>query len=78
MNSNRIQFIKEWFILATNKRQFTLRVQEENFLKIKAIAEADRRSIAMEIEYILEQYIKDYEEKNGVIDDIEWLSILNN
>lgn len=53
--------------MATNKRQFTLRLQEENFLKIKAIAEADRRSIAMEIEYILEQYIKDYEEKNGTI-----------
>ena len=53
--------------LATNKRQFTLRLQEENFLKIKAIAEADRRSIAMEIEYILEQYIKDYETKNGAI-----------
>lgn len=53
--------------MATNKRQFTLRLQEENFLKIKAIAEADRRSIAMEIEYILEKYIKDYEENNGTV-----------
>ncbi|WP_303997149.1 Arc family DNA-binding protein [Megamonas hypermegale] len=53
--------------MATNKRQFTLRLQEENFLKIKAIAEADRRSIAMEIEYILEQYIKNYEKNNGTV-----------
>lgn len=54
--------------MATNKRQFTLRLQEENFLKIKAIAEADRRSIAMEIEYILEKHIKEYEQQYGPID----------
>ena len=53
--------------MATEKRQFTLRLQEDNFLKIKALAEKDRRSIAMEIEYILEQYISEHEKRHGVI-----------
>lgn len=54
-------------VLATDKRQFTLRLQEENFLKIKHIAELDKRSIAMEIEHILERYIAEYEKENGEI-----------
>ncbi len=53
--------------MTTEKRQFTLRLQEENFLKIKELAEKDRRSIAMEIEYILEQYISEHEKKYGMI-----------
>ena len=53
--------------MATDKRQFTLRLQEENFLKVKSLASMDRRSIAMEIEYILEQYINDFEAKHGEI-----------
>ncbi|CQR74123.1 hypothetical protein SOV_22480 [Sporomusa ovata DSM 2662] len=53
--------------MATDKRQFTLRLQEENFLKIKFLADKDRRSIAMEIEYILEQYVAEYECKHGKI-----------
>ncbi len=54
--------------MATEKRQFTLRLQEENFFKIKALSEKDRRSIAMEIEYILEQYIAEYEQKHGLLE----------
>lgn len=53
--------------MSTDKRQFTLRLQEENFLKVKYLADKDRRSIAMEIEYILEQYIAEHEKKNGII-----------
>lgn len=53
--------------MATDKRQFTLRLQEEIFLKVKALADIDRRSIAMEIEYILKQYISEYEKNNGPI-----------
>jgi hypothetical protein len=53
--------------LATDKRQFTLRVQEETFLKIKTLSAKDRRSIAMEMEHILEQYIEEYEKKYGSI-----------
>ena len=53
--------------LATDKRQFTLRVQEHNFEKIKYIAGINKRSIAMEIEFIMERYIKEFEKENGSI-----------
>jgi hypothetical protein len=54
--------------MSTYKRQFTLRLQEENFLKIKYISSANKRSIAMQIEYIIEQYIKQWEAEHGKID----------
>lgn len=53
--------------MATDKRQFTLRLQEENFEKIKFIAEVNKRSITMEIEYALEKYIAEFEKKHGSI-----------
>ncbi|WP_182185524.1 Arc family DNA-binding protein [Pectinatus frisingensis] len=53
--------------MATDKRQFTLRLQDENFQKVKRIAEKERRSIAMEIEFIIEQYIAKFEKENGKI-----------
>jgi hypothetical protein len=53
--------------MPTNKRVFTLRLQEENFDKIKIIAEKNKRSIAMQIEFLIEQYIEEYEKKNGTI-----------
>lgn len=53
--------------MATDKRQFTLRLNDGNFLRIKAIAEKNKRSITMEIEHVLEKYIADYEKKNGPI-----------
>jgi hypothetical protein len=63
-----IQF-KEDLIMATTKRVYTLRLSEkEIFDKIKKIAETNKRSIAMQIEYALEIYIKDYEKINGKID----------
>jgi len=54
--------------MATSKRQFTLRLQEENFEKIKYIAEKNKRSIAMQIEYLIEKAIADYEKKHGPIE----------
>lgn len=53
--------------MTTDKRQFTLRLRDENFEKIKVIAGKNKRSIAMEIEYVLERYIADYEKKHGQI-----------
>jgi len=53
--------------MATNKRQFTLRLSEENFNKIKYIAVESKRSIAMEIEFLIEQYINEWEAKHGKI-----------
>lgn len=53
--------------MPTDKKQFTLRLQEDNFEKIKYIAEENKRSIAMQIEYLIVQAIKEYEDEHGVI-----------
>lgn len=54
--------------MATNKRQFTLRLNEENFEKIKYIANESKRSIAMQIEFLIERYIDEWETEHGEID----------
>ncbi|MFD1991064.1 MULTISPECIES: Arc family DNA-binding protein [Paenibacillus] len=53
--------------MATDKRVFTLRLKEENFEKIRVIAERNKRSIAMQIEYLIEQHIEEYEKDKGTI-----------
>jgi hypothetical protein len=53
--------------MATDKRQFTLRLLDVNFEKIRFLANMDRRSIAMEIEYIIERHIASYEKDHGPI-----------
>lgn len=53
--------------MATDKRQFTLRMQPENYDKIKVIAALNKRSIAAQIEYLLEQCINGYEAEHGAI-----------
>lgn len=53
--------------MATDKRAFTMRMQPENFAKIKYISEQNKRSIAMQIEYLIEQCVHDFEEKHGAI-----------
>lgn len=53
--------------MATDKRQFTMRMQPENFDKIRVIAAINKRSVAMQIEYLLEKCIDEYEAANGKI-----------
>ena len=53
--------------MATDKRQFTMRMEDETFEKLRFLAFVDRRSIAMEIEFIVMEYIDAYESKNGEI-----------
>ena len=53
--------------MATDKRQFTMRMQPENFDKIRVIAAINKRSVAMQIEYLLEKCIAEYESAHGVI-----------
>ncbi|WP_458119314.1 Arc family DNA-binding protein [Paenibacillus sp. Z6-24] len=53
--------------MATDKKVFTLRLHEENFEKIRVIAEKNKRSIAMQIEYLIEQHIEEYEREKGKI-----------
>jgi len=54
-------------LMATTKRPFTLRVQDENFEKIKIIAEKEKRSVSMQIEHLIEQCIMEYEKEHGPI-----------
>ncbi|MBW4081563.1 Arc family DNA-binding protein [Paenibacillus sp. S150] len=53
--------------MATDKRVFTLRLKDENFSKIKFIADKNKRSIAMQIEYLIEQHIEQFEKEKGII-----------
>jgi hypothetical protein len=54
--------------MATDKRQFTLRLQDETYDKISGIAKKERRSIAMQIEHVLIQFIQEFEEKHGLVE----------
>lgn len=51
--------------MATDKKVFTLRLQPETYEKARYLAYIERRSIAMEIEYIINKYAENYEQKNG-------------
>ena len=53
--------------MATDKRQFTLRMQDETYEKIRYLAFVERRSIAMEVETALLAYIERYEQEHGPI-----------
>lgn len=53
--------------MATNKRVFTLRLEDEVFDKIGALATNQHRSMTNYIEYVLLKHIQDMEQENGVI-----------
>lgn len=53
--------------MATNKRVFTLRLQDDVFDKIEYLAEEEHRSMTNFIEYVLLQHLNKYQEENGEI-----------
>ena len=53
--------------MATNKRVFTMRMQPENFGKIRVIAAINKRSVAMQIEFLIEKCVREFESENGQI-----------
>ncbi len=53
--------------MATNKRQFTLRVDDETYERARYLAYMERRSIAMEIEHMINVYADRYELEHGPI-----------
>lgn len=53
--------------MATNKRVFTLRLEDEVFDKIGALATAEHRSLTNYIEYVLLKHIYEVEQERGVI-----------
>lgn len=54
--------------MATNKRVFTLRMEDEVFDKIGKLATSEHRSMTNYIEYILLEHIRMIEAENGPIE----------
>ena len=53
--------------MATEKKAFTMRIQAELLDKFRVIAAFNKRSVAMQLEFLLERYIAEYEAQNGTI-----------
>ena len=53
--------------MATNKKVFTLRLEDEIFDKIGALATAEHRSLTNYIEYVLLKHINEGKQERGVI-----------
>lgn len=51
---------------------------EENIEKMKVIAKAHKRSVAKELEMLIEKHIKDYEAENGEIETLGTIITDNN
>lgn len=49
-------------------KRFTLRLHDRNFKKLDFIADKNKRSINAQIDYIIEEFIDNYEKFNGKID----------
>ena len=54
--------------MATNKRVFTLRLTDEVFDKIGALATKEHRSITNYIEYVLLGHLEEVEQKDGAVE----------
>jgi len=50
------------------KESSNVRVEEEAWEKLRIIASINKRSINKEIEYLIDQRIREYEEKDGEIE----------
>lgn len=46
---------------------------DENIIKMKYIAKWNKRSLAKELEYIVEKHIAEFEKEHGTI-EIDWMS----
>lgn len=57
--------------MATNKRVFTLRMEDAVFDKIGKLATESHRSMTNYIEYVLLEHIRAIEEKKGPIQETE-------
>lgn len=53
--------------MATYKRVFTLRIGDEVFDKVNALAQKEHRSMTNFIEHVLLSYLEEYEKDNGAI-----------
>ncbi|MCL2703516.1 MAG: TraY domain-containing protein [Defluviitaleaceae bacterium] len=51
-----------------SKVQYTIRIDENLYEKIKALAKIEFRSINNQFEYFLQKCMTDYENKNGEVE----------
>lgn len=57
--------------MATNKRVFTLRLEDDVFNKIGALATSEHRSMTNYIEHVLLKHITEMEKEHGEIKPVE-------
>lgn len=55
-------------ILATDKIQTGLRLDADILSKVKVIAKRNKRSLNSQIEFVVQEYVREYEKENGVIE----------
>lgn len=53
--------------MAIKRQVFTMRLPPNDYEKLKALSAKNKRSMAAELEYILEMYFEQYELQNGII-----------
>lgn len=53
--------------MASNKVQTVLRLEDALYDKIRVLARRDHRSINNMLEHILQSYVEEYENENGII-----------
>ena len=53
--------------MASNKKAFTMRLDPQNYEKFMSISKKNRRSMAAELELLVEQFISEYESQHGEI-----------
>ena len=53
--------------MATQKRQVLIRVQPDTYEKLKAISDKNHRSVSNQMEWLMLQFISEYEAQNGSI-----------
>ena len=51
----------------TIRQVFTMRLPPDDYEKLKTLSKKNKRSMAAELEYILEMYFEKYELQNGII-----------
>ena len=49
------------------KIQYTLRIDESIFEKLKVVSDAEKRSVNSQFEYFIEKSLLEYEKQNGSI-----------
>ena len=53
--------------MSTDKKQVLIRMRQNNYDKLKAIANKNRRTVTNQVEFLVEGFIEDYEATHGQI-----------